>query len=589
MDTKRGHTQDLPGKEKKMKYKLKQMIKRIRIIILLIFIVLAVVAVHPNPSAEGVAIRSVALNSSASLAGIESPKPRAAPMSRERVLAVNNKKISSMEDYEAIISEMEPNRTYTIKTNKETYRLKTKPLTETTVLNETEWRKVEVTEQKEVNGTIINITRNITRLFNKTRTEVKGVEPIGLTVYPAPKTNIRKGLDLQGGTRVLIQPEEKLTSGEMGRLMTNMEQRINTYGLSDIIIRESTDLSGNQYILVEVAGVNEKEVIGLISKQGKFEAKIANKTVFIGGKDITHVYRTAQRAGIDPQRGCGLDETGEVWICRFRFSISITPEAAEKQAEATKDLEIIREDDNEYLSKKIVFYLDDVERDSLNIGADLKGKPATEIQISGSGMGRTQQEAVFDALQNMREMQTILDTGSLPVKLNIVKTDNLSPVLGEEFVKNALFVGLMALVAVSVVVLIRYRRIMMVLPLLFTSSSEVLILLGFAALVGWNLDLAAIAGIIIAVGTGVDHQIVITDEVLAREEEYSSNWKQKIKKAFSIIIAAYFTTVVAMTPLLFAGAGLLKGFALTTIAGITIGVFITRPAYAAMVEILLKD
>jgi len=43
----------------------------------------------------------------------------------------------------------------------------------------------------------------------------------------------------------------------------------------------------------------------------------------------------------------------------------------------------------------------------------------------------------------------------------------------------------------------------------------------------------------------------------------------------------------AMGPLLFAGAGLLKGFALTTMAGLTFGVFITRPAFAAMVRILL--
>jgi len=39
---------------------------------------------------------------------------------------------------------------------------------------------------------------------------------------------------------------------------------------------------------------------------------------------------------------------------------------------------------------------------------------------------------------------------------------------------------------------------------------------------------------------------------------------------------------------MFAGAGLIKGFALTTIAGVTIGVFITRPAFAAMIEKLLK-
>ena len=53
-------------------------------------------------------------------------------------------------------------------------------------------------------------------------------------------------------------------------------------------------------------------------------------------------------------------------------------------------------------------------------------------------------------------------------------------------------------------------------------------------------------------------------------------------------MVAYFTGVAAMVPLLFAGAGLLKGFALTTIIGISIGVFITRPAFAAAVEVLLK-
>jgi preprotein translocase subunit SecD len=54
-------------------------------------------------------------------------------------------------------------------------------------------------------------------------------------------------------------------------------------------------------------------------------------------------------------------------------------------------------------------------------------------------------------------------------------------------------------------------------------------------------------------------------------------------------MAAYLTTVVAMVPLFFAGAGLLKAFAITTIMGVTVGVLITRPAYAAIVEILLKE
>ena len=124
--------------------------------------------------------------------------------------------------------------------------------------------------------------------------------------------------------------------------------------------------------------------------------------------------------------------------------------------------------------------------------------------------------------------------------------------------------------------------------MLITSFSELWLLLGFAALVGWNLDLASLAGIIIAVGTGVDHQIVITDETLRKDSQFGGNWKKKIKEAFFIIFVAYATTMFAMGPLLFAGAGLLKGFALTTMAGITFGVLITRPAYAAIIRILIN-
>jgi len=43
-----------------------------------------------------------------------------------------------------------------------------------------------------------------------------------------------------------------------------------------------------------------------------------------------------------------------------------------------------------------------------------------------------------------------------------------------------------------------------------------------------------------------------------------------------------------MLPLWFMGAGLLKGFAIVTILGVSIGVFITRPAYAKIIEVLLK-
>lgn len=579
-----------------MKAAAKQMLKSARIIILAVFVVLSLIAIHPDPTTEGVAIRSVVRNSSASLAGMESPSPTSTPMSKERILSINNEPVLDVKTYTDMVSEFMPNRTVQIKTTEGFYQLVTKPLLNVTYLDEWEDRIVEETVPVDKtyrlkNGTLINRTVNETTnrtvSVQKTLVEVIGTEDIGLSVYDAPTTNIRKGLDLQGGTRVLLQPEKKVDSADMGLVIENLKERLNVFGLSDVVVREASDLEGNQYVLIEIAGANQEEVRELISKQGKFEAKVGNVTVFRGGNDVTYVCRSADCSGIDPQRGCGQSGPNQ-WACSFRFTISLSPEAAEGQAEATKELDIVVEGNgDEYLSEKLYLYLDDVLVDELNIGADLKGRASTDIMISGSGAGATQQDAMFDALNNMKRLQTILITGSLPVKMEVQKTDAVSPVLGQDFVKNAFVMAIAAVLAVSLVIFIRYRKIKITLPMLFTMASEVTIILGVAALIQWNIDMAAIAGIIVAVGTGIDDQIIIADETL-RGESQKFGWKERLKRAFFIIMVAYFTGVAAMVPLLFAGAGLLKGFALTTIIGISVGVFITRPAFAAVIEIILK-
>ncbi len=577
--------------------KLKKIFTSARVIVLLIFLVLAIVVIRPNPWNSGASIRNVVKESAASFAEIKNPEAGASPMSAERIIAINNKPVENAYDYYMLTKDLPVNKTLLIKTNKQLYRVVTKSLIDVTVLPELVDKEESYIEL--VNKTFVNESTNETYVeevevnqtrivkINKTIENVIGTEDVGLRVYDAPTTNIRKGLDLQGGTRVLLQPERELTKDEIDTLIDNLKQRLNVYGLSDIVVREVGDLSGNQYILIEIAGANEQEVKELIAKQGKFEAKIANSTVFRGGQDITYVCRSADCSGIDPNSGCGATNDNQ-WACRFRFSISLTPEAAQRQANLTQNLNVITKSGNEYLDQMLILYLDDSQVDELNIGADLKGQAVTDIAISGSGVGANRQEAILQSLENMKRLQTILITGSLPVKTNIVKTDSISPVLGKEFVNNALLIGLFAVLAIGIVVFVKYRVIKVVLPMVLASASEIVILLGVASLIGWNLDLAAIAGIIIAVGTGVDHKIVITDETLKGEGEIFTNWKEQIKKAFFIIIAAYFTTVVAMLPLLFAGAGMLRGFALTTIIGISIGVFISRPAYAKAIEIILK-
>ncbi len=564
---------------------VKKIFKNTRIIILIIAVVLAIVAIHPVIDAKGVALRNIIKDSAAAKAGIESPEPNIAPTKREIILSVNNQIINNIQDYEKSIELLQPNTTVRINTNKQQYVLRTLPLTETIVLNETEW----------VNKTFTEDNKTFTKLVlqTKTKTKVIGIQDIGIKVYEVPTSNIRKGLDLQGGTRVLLQPENKTSKEDMEFILDNMKQRLNVFGLTDVIVKSASDLpvylggTGKDFIIVEIAGANEEEIKDLLSKQGKFEAKIANKTIFRGGNDVTYVCRSSDCSGIDPFAGCNQAEGR--WFCRFRFSISLSPEAAQKQADATKELDIVpSETESRYLSEPLQLFLDNELVDELNIGESLKGQAVTDIEISGSGAGVTQQAAVLDSLNSMKGLQTILITGSLPIKLNIVKTDSISPSLGKEFIKNSIFFAVLAIIGVIIVIVIRYRKFIIAIPIAITIISEIILLLGVAALIGWNLDLAAIAGIIIAVGTGVDHQIIITDETLKGEKKIYG-LKQRIKRAFFIIMVAYFTTVVAMLPLLRAGAGLLKGFALTTIIGITMGVLITRPAFAAIIELFLKE
>ncbi|MFT4303321.1 MAG: MMPL family transporter [Candidatus Woesearchaeota archaeon] len=582
-----------------MNQKLKKLLTNWKVILLLVFLVFSIAAINPSFNAKGVSISHIAINSSAHIAGMNSPDPNTAPRNREVITSMLGKKINDLDDFASILDEinlMEPYDTVRIVTNKQTYILDLLPEIDIITLPELETILSNVTEEvyDEASETLVNVTVEREITVNKTVENIIGVQEIGIQVREVAGSNIRKGLDLAGGTRVILKPTEEISFEDFDILLLSLKQRLNIYGLSDIKVTETIDLAGVRYILVEIPGANQEEVKSLVSQQGKFEAKIGNDIVFSGGQDIRTVMRTADRSGIDPRHGCNSQQNG-TWVCRFYFGIVLSTEAAERQARVTDRLTVLTVDeqgnplprDNQYLSEQLDFYLDDSFIESLNIGADLKGRAVTDIQITGSGSGRNQEEARLDALNEMKRLQTILITGSLPVTLEIIKTDTISPSLGQEFLNNAILVGIVALVAVMLIIFLVFKKLIVVLSIGFTLIAELILILGFAAIIGWNLDLASIAGIIIAIGTGVDHLIIISDETLKKGVD-SLTWLQKIKRAFSIIMVAFFTTAAAMIPLIFAGAGLLMGFAITTLSGLMLGVFIARPAYSAALEILMK-
>src|SRR3989338_7831996 len=256
---------------------IKKLLKNSRVLILIACLILGFVAINPNPFASGVVIKAIEKNSTAALAGMLSPDAKISVTKHEHITAINNKPIETIEDYYSIISALKPEQSLTIKTTKGRYTLTTKPLTVTTILDENE--TITLNETYEVNETIDNetvlINKTRTKRITQPKTETKtiGTEPLGISVAPAPTSNLKKGLDLQGGTRVVLKPEGNVTPELIEEVIDALKERLNVYGLSDVVVNsvssspEFLGAASDKYIVVEVAGATEAEVKTLISTQ----------------------------------------------------------------------------------------------------------------------------------------------------------------------------------------------------------------------------------------------------------------------------------------------------------------------------------
>jgi len=439
------------------------------------------------------------------------------------------------------------------------------------------------------NGSVVSVEflrENLPYVYSKHSarflSSTKGNETyLGIFVSDVPSNNLQFGLEIVGGTKVLLRPEKKLSPEEVDNVLAILEQRLNIFGMREIPMSFAQDFSGNQYFRLEFAGVSPEQVKDLLEKEGRFEAKVGNETVFTG-TDILSVCigGTGCVAQVVPIQSAG----GRI-MWQFSFELFITQEAAKRFANVTQNLDIGEcSPAGCYLNETIRFFIDgEPTGDPLRISSNLKGKVVTNPAITGV------RESKFEAQQEMRKLQAILQSRKLPVKMEIESIAVISPTLGKAFAENVFMVFLLAILGVEAIVWLRYRSWKVALPIMFITLSEIFITLGVAALIKWTLDLAGIAGLIAAVGTGVDDQIVITDEVLRGEkEEKVRSIKERIKRAFFIIIVSFASTVATMLPLTFAGAGLLRGFAITTIIAVSIGIFITRPAYARLIELLLR-
>src|SRR3989344_2520431 len=222
-----------------------------------------------------------------------------------------------------------------------------------------------------------------------------------ITVSEIPKTNLVTGLDISGGSRALVKPQDvSLSSEETNDLVDLIRNRFNVYGIEDVSVSKVSDLSGDEYVRVEIAGTTPEDLRALISEQGKFEAKIGEEVVFVGGeKDITSVARSGEQAVIE-----SCQKSTEFYFCNFRFTIFLSEDAAKRHADITSKLGTNSSADGNYLSKKLDLFIDGKLVDSLFINEGLKGQVTTQISITGSGFGETEDDAYEDAFNSMNRL-----------------------------------------------------------------------------------------------------------------------------------------------------------------------------------------
>ncbi|UYZ39479.1 MAG: preprotein translocase subunit SecD [Candidatus Methanospirare jalkutatii] len=375
--------------------------------------------------------------------------------------------------------------------------------------------------------------------------------------------------------------KEGLTPQTVEETRKIIETKLNMLGLKSIAVRTV----GSNLLVVDLAGVPLSEAKRVVGKPGKFEIRI--QTEGEGGeieegqrlaeiRNITeHVLYGEEISRVAPAPSGERKGNTVVYGATFW----LTEEGAEKLRDAAMKYGAVDEPEKH----ELVMLLDE----NVIYSAPLAEKAAKELKerpiyrwIAETGSGD-------EGLMRAKELIIHMRAGVLPVPVEIIASGEVPAYLGAKFKEGSAVAMLLALLLVSIIITVRYREKKIVLPIFFTLVAEVLAILGFAAVVGWQLDLPSIAGIIAVIGTGVDQLVMITDEVISGGKTASRIYRRRVSFAYNIIFASAATTIVAMLALASMALGTLRGFAIVTIVGLLIGIFVTRPAYARILEYIL--
>ncbi|MBY9068042.1 protein translocase subunit SecD [Hyphomonas sp. WL0036] len=214
----------------------------------------------------------------------------------------------------------------------------------------------------------------------------------------------------------------------------------------------------------------------------------------------------------------------------------------------------------------------------------LDGKVLTAPVIQGPILGGSGQITGNFTIEDTVVLSALLRAGALPAPLTVIEERTVGPDLGADVINMGLTTGLIGFGLVVGLMLLLYRGWGLIAS--FALFLNVALTIGILSFIGATLTLPGIAGIILGIGIAVDANILINERI--REESNKgvsamAALDRGFNAAYSTILDANVTTLIATGLLFMFGSGPVKGFAVTMIIGTLVSLFTA----VAVVRILM--
>ena len=368
--------------------------------------------------------------------------------------------------------------------------------------------------------------------------------PIISLVY----NKIKLGLDLRGGTYVVLQAQGKIEQDTMAKVKDIVERRVDSLGVAEPVIQ----LSGNDRLIVELAGIKDpQKAIDLIGTTAKLEFKIKNQD---GSYGPTLLEGSAIKTANLSQGQFGQPEV----------AFELNGDGSNKFAEITR----------ENVGKQLAIMLDGKEQSAPVINTEISG---------GKGVITTNNP------EDAKNLTNLLKSGALPVSIKILEIRTVGATLGSDSIAQTQFAGILSLIFIWGFMFFIYKIPGIVSNIVLVIYG--LLTLGSLSMIGSTLTLPGIAGFVLTLGMAVDSNVITFERIkdeLRKGRSLQDSIEYGFKNGLPAIIDGNLTTLLIAIVLFFFGTGPIKGFAVTlalgTIITLITAVFVTKIVFLIMLN-----